>query len=118
MMHSRLLVKDSNRRIFNIDRHIGMVVIILFDQIICGHIPDGKNVVNRARREAQAYRDNYGTPITGKVLTERVAGYVHAHTLYSYYRNLGVGIMIATYDNGKYSLFSIDNTGNFYVMYL
>lgn len=97
LIKSRLMVEDSNRRIFNIDETIGMV--------ICGHLPDGKNVVDRARKEAKMYRDNYGVPITGRLLTERVALYIHAHTLYSSYRPMGTAVLIATVDNGVSALY-------------
>merc|ERR1719188_2143578 len=75
LQHSKLLVQDANRVIFNIDTNIGM--------LICGRLPDGRNVVTRARKECEGYRDNYGVPMTGQVLAERIGGYVHAHTLYS-----------------------------------
>ena len=109
-LKSRLLTADANRRIFNIDTHIGVA--------ICGRLPDGKNIVKRARKEAEGYRDNYGVPITGKVLADRVALYIHAHTLYSSYRPLGAAIFIASYDNGVYSLYKVECSGELYVSYL
>lgn len=41
LQHSRLLVQDANRVIYNVDTHIGM--------LICGRLPDGRNVLQRAR---------------------------------------------------------------------
>jgi 20S proteasome subunit alpha 7 len=72
-------------------------------------------VLNRARKEAQGYRENYGIPITGKVLVERLAMYVHAHTMYGSYRPLGVGIIVATCDEKDYSLFMVDPSGSYFV---
>lgn len=71
--------------------------------------------MKRARSEAENYRDNYGVAITGKVLADRVALYLHAHTLYSSYRPLGVAIFISSVDNGVYSLFRVDCSGEVFV---
>ena len=100
---SPLLVKDSNRRIFNIETHIGMA--------ICGRISDGMNVMYRAREEAEQYKINFGIPISGAVLAERVANYVHAYTLYGAYRPFGATFLIASMDNGKPHLYKIENSG-------
>ncbi len=102
-------MEDSNRVIFHIDTHIGVVCT--------GHIPDCKNVIHRAKKEAEGYRDNYGIPITVRLLAERMSLYIHAHTLYSYYRPLGVGIIIAAVDDGDFQLYMVDASGSFYVPY-
>ena len=108
MLHSKLLVEDSNHVIFHIDTHIGVVCT--------GHLPDCKNVVHRAKKEAEQYRDNYGIPITGRLMAERISLYIHAHTLYSSYRPLGVGIIVSAFDEGEYSLYMVDPSGSFYVL--
>ena len=109
MLHSRLLKEDSNRVIHHIDNHIGVV--------ITGNLPDGKNVLHRAKKEAESYRDNYGIPITGKVLVERVSMYIHAHTLYGSYRPLGVGMIICACDDNEYSLYMVDSSGAYFVTF-
>jgi len=106
-MHSRLLKEDSNRVIFHIENHIGCV--------LTGNIPDGKNVIHRAKQEADSYRDNYGIPITGRVLVERMSMYIHAHTLYGAYRPLGTGMIIAACDDGVFTLYMVDPSGAYYV---
>ena len=87
---SRLLVENSNRRIFNVDRHAGMVSIVLFvmveaalamslmvstgdthtsllscntcaplildTQAVSGLLPDGRQIVNRAKAESSNYK--------------------------------------------------------------
>lgn len=115
LLHSRLLKDDSNRVIFHIDNHIGAV--------ISGHLPDGRNILHRAKQEAESYRANYGIPIPGRVLVERVAMYIHAHTLYMSYRPMGAGVIISACDDfdkakgtGDYSLYMIDPSGTFYVL--
>lgn len=108
LLHSKLLMADSNRVIHHIDNHIGVV--------FTGHLPDGKNVLHRAKKEAESYRDSYGIPITGKVLVERISMYIHAHTLYMSYRPFGVGVMVASVDDGVYNLYMIDPSGAYYVV--
>jgi hypothetical protein len=36
-------------------------------KVVGGRIPDGKNVMNRTRQEAQQYKQNYGIAIPGNV---------------------------------------------------
>ena len=94
---------DANHRIFNIDKHIGIA--------ICGRLPDGKNVVRRARKECDNYRANFGRDLSGPILAERMANYVHAHTCYGQFRPLGIALFIASIDDNVLSLFMIDNSG-------
>jgi 20S proteasome subunit alpha 7 len=107
MLHSKLLMEDSNRVIHHVDTNIGIV--------FTGHLPDGKNVLHRAKKEAESYRENYGIPITGKVLVERISMYIHAHTLYMSYRPFGTGLIVSACDDGVYSLYMIDPSGAYYV---
>jgi hypothetical protein len=37
-------------------------------QVIGGRVPDGKNIVNRARLEANQFKGNYGVDISGQVI--------------------------------------------------
>jgi len=106
LMVSKMLVEGTHRRIYNIHDNIGMVV--------GGRIPDGKNVMNRARQEASQYKTNYGINIPGTVLAERVAQYVHSHTLYYEYRPFGTSVILATYDDlDGYNLHMIEPSGYF-----
>lgn len=41
LMYSKLLVSGTNRRIYNVDSHIGMA--------INGKIPDGRHIMNYGR---------------------------------------------------------------------
>lgn len=94
---------DANHRIFNIDKHIGIAV--------CGRLPDGKNVVSRARKECESFKKNFGRDLPGPILAERLANYVHANTCYGQLRVLGCAIFIASIDEQVLSLFMIDNSG-------
>ncbi|KAF9945598.1 hypothetical protein BGZ65_010576, partial [Modicella reniformis] len=57
LIQSKLLVPGANRRIQNVDRHIGIAT--------AGLLADGRHIVKRAREEAQGWRDIYRQPIDG-----------------------------------------------------
>jgi len=86
----KMLVKGANRKIQSVDLHIGMAT--------SGLAADGRQLVNKARSEASEYRQFYGGEIPGTVLSERIAGHVHMHTLYWYLRPFGASVLIASYD--------------------
>jgi len=103
---SKMLVEGTNKRIYHIHDDLGMV--------IGGRIPDGKNIVHRARQEAQSYKQNYGIDMSGSVLTDRISQYVHTYTLYYEYRPFGSSVITASYDEfDGYSLYMIEPSGQF-----
>ncbi|KAF8317026.1 nucleophile aminohydrolase, partial [Cantharellus anzutake] len=61
LVHSKLLVPGSNRRIQSVDRHIGMAT--------AGLLADGRHLASRAFDEALNYRETYRAPTTLKALT-------------------------------------------------
>lgn len=65
---SKMLVAGSNRRIFGVDSHAGIA--------ITGVIADGRQIVHRAREEAQNYSETYGVKISPQVLANRIKLYV------------------------------------------
>lgn len=87
---SKLLVEGSNKRIYNVDQHVGMAV--------AGLLPDGRQVVNRAQEEATSYKSFYGESIPGNVLCDRIASYKHLFNLYWYTRPYGVASLLAVHD--------------------
>jgi len=93
LITSKMLVEGSNRRILTADVHVGMA--------LTGIAADGRQLVNKARAEARTYRSTYGHPISGKVLNDRIAGFMHMHTLYWYLRPFGATAIIAAYDDEK-----------------
>jgi 20S proteasome alpha/beta subunit len=68
-------------------------------------------LVARARDEAASYREFYGHPIPGKVLAERVAGFVHAYTMYWSVRPFGASILIVTMDDKTPSIWMVEPSG-------
>ncbi|RXK34959.1 20S proteasome subunit alpha 7 [Tremella mesenterica] len=106
MLHSRLLVKGANRRIQSLDDHIGMAS--------AGLLADAKNLGNRGRDEVHNYRDSYDSPITVQILSDRMSGYVQAHTCYGSSRPFGISTLLAGVDNTGPRLFCIEPSGVYY----
>ncbi|XP_796247.2 proteasome subunit alpha type-3 [Strongylocentrotus purpuratus] len=103
LVTSKLYEQGSNKRIFTVDRHVGMAV--------AGLIADARQVVEIAREEASDYRASYGTPIPVKHLTDRVAMYAHAYTLYSAIRPFGSSVLLGSYEKDTPGLYMIDPSG-------
>jgi len=104
LVTSKLYEPGANRRVFTIDRHVGMAV--------CGLIADARQIVDIARREAANYRSQYGVHIPLKYLNDRVSMYMHAYTLYSAVRPYGCSVILSSYDvtDGP-SMYLIDPSG-------
>jgi len=83
-------------------------------QSIAGLVPDGRVLINRAREESRGFLRNYGTPITGDVLCERIAGYMHVYSLYEWLRPFGCGCMIASWDSSGPALYVVEPDGSGY----
>jgi 20S proteasome subunit alpha 7 len=63
-MVSKMLVAGSNRRVFGVDSNLGVAVT--------GLSADGRQLVNKAREEAQSYKDTYGHKVrVGVSVTDR-----------------------------------------------
>lgn len=90
IVQSKLHEKAPHHRIFNVDKHIGMVCT--------GFLSDGRMVANKARDEACDYHQRYGVPIPCKVLNERVSAYMHGFTLLGYQRPLGASVLMGSYN--------------------
>ena len=85
-----MLVPGSNRRVFGIDSHTGIAVT--------GYAADGRQIINRAREEAQNYKETYGHKIVPSILANRLGLYVHYFTLYGSLRPFGASSLMASYD--------------------
>jgi len=104
-MLSKMLVAGSNRRIFGIDSHAGIAVT--------GFTADGRQLVHRAREEAQSYRETYGHRIVPSVLANRISLFVHFYTTHGSLRPFGSTALVAAYDEEekKASLYMIEPSG-------
>lgn len=107
---SELAVPGTDHRIYSINKNIGMVMT--------GLIPDGRALVDRAREESKDFYKFNGIPITGKVLADRLALFMHDNTMHPMNRPYGCVVIIASYDelNGP-ALYMIDSAGQCYGYY-
>jgi 20S proteasome subunit alpha 7 len=90
---SKMMVEGTNRRIAAVDLHAGIVM--------AGLAADARQLVNRGRAEAKQYKGFYGSEITGKVLSDRVAAFVHMYTLYWYLRPFGCSVLLSSFDEAS-----------------
>lgn len=104
IVQSKLYEDTANKRLFNVDRHVGMAV--------AGLLADARQLAERASDEASSYRADYGSSIPCKYLADRVGMYMHAYTLYSAVRPFGATIMLGSWEevNGA-QLYCIEPSG-------
>lgn len=100
---SRLYEAGSNKRIFNVDKHIGMAV--------AGLLADARQLLSVARDEAKQYKYDYGVSIPVKYLADRLAMYMHAYTLYGAIRPFGAYILLASYESDGPQLYGVEPSG-------
>ena len=101
----KLLVETFSQRIHTVATNAGVAMT--------GFVPDGRQVVNRAREESASFVENYGTPITPSMLADRMASYVHYFTLHGALRPFGASTLLAGYDveTKKPSLHMVEPNG-------
>ncbi|KAJ3658969.1 hypothetical protein Zmor_010680 [Zophobas morio] len=103
LVMSKLHEPGTNKRIFNIDKHVGMA--------FSGLIADARQIVDIARREAANYRSQYGVSIPLNYLNDRVSMYMHAYTLYSAVRPYGCSVILASFEENGPLMYTIDPSG-------
>ncbi|KAG8760273.1 hypothetical protein FRC14_003571 [Serendipita sp. 396] len=103
IIHSKLLMPESNKRILTVDRHIGYTS--------SGLLADGRQLANRAREEVQSSRDFYREPPTLKSIVDRLSLFVQAYTLYSSVRPFGCTSLLASVDKHGPALYMIEPSG-------
>jgi 20S proteasome subunit alpha 7 len=103
LIMSKLHEPSSNRRIMNIDRHVGMTM--------AGLLTDARQVATSAREESSDYRAVFGGPIPLRLLTDRVSMFMHAYTLYSVYRPFGCSVMLGSYEADGPHLYMVEPSG-------
>jgi len=106
---TKMMLPGSNRRIFTVAKHVGMAVP--------GKLPDGRQMVSRAQQEAENYKRFYGTTIPTKVLSDRLANYCHAFSLYWHLRPLGSAALTASYDDQGPHIYLSETNGVSYRYY-
>ncbi|KAG9257989.1 proteasome component C1 [Emericellopsis atlantica] len=87
---SKLLKPGANKRIATVDEHAGVVY--------SGMVPDGRHFVDRARDEAQSWRQTLKTPIPTSELASRMGSYLQAYTMYGSVRPFGITAIVGGVD--------------------
>jgi 20S proteasome subunit alpha 7 len=107
----KMLVPTTSQRIHTVSSGAGVA--------ITGFIPDGRQVVNRAREEAANYMETYGSTIPPTVLADRMATYMHYFTLHGSLRPFGAACLLGGYDETTQtpSLFMVEPSGVAYSYY-
>ena len=107
LVFSKLLVPGTHRRIYNIDKHIGMAVN--------GKIPDGRHIMNYGRSESNKFTKDYDVEISGRTLSDRIALYLNAYTLYNSVRPFGSSEIVASWNEDEgYGLYMLEPSGTYY----
>mmetsp|Transcript_18077 Transcript_18077/g.37268 ORF Transcript_18077/g.37268 Transcript_18077/m.37268 type:complete len:256 (-) Transcript_18077:1106-1873(-) len=106
---TKMMLPGSNRRIFTVAKHVGMAVP--------GKLPDGRQIVSRAQQECENYKRFYGNTIPTKVLSDRLANYCHAFSLYWHLRPLGSAALTASYDDNGPHIYLSETNGVSYRYY-
>ena len=91
--------------------------MLIYFQAVAGLLADARQVVEIARDEAANYRSQKGGNIPSKYLTDRVAMYVHAYTLYFSVRPFGCSAMLGSYEKDGPHLYAVDPSGISYVSF-
>jgi|ERR1712086_37869 len=103
MVRSKMLVEGSNRRIYSAASHVGIAC--------AGLLPDARQLVNRARAECEGYENNYGMPVPGHVLNDRMASFMHLFTVYWSVRPFGASALMGVSGRDGYELYMLEPSG-------
>lgn len=100
---SSLSVNDTYKKVFEIDKHAGMVG--------SGILADARHLVESARVKSQINRITYGESISIQSLAKYLANQKHMATQYAGLRPFGVGILIGGVDETGPNLYETDPSG-------
>ncbi|KYK35647.1 MAG: archaeal proteasome endopeptidase complex subunit alpha [Theionarchaea archaeon] len=101
---SKLVQPESFEKIFQVDTHIGAAE--------SGMIADARQLVERARLEAQIHRLTYDEDISVSLLCKKIGDLMQMHTQYGGLRPFGASLIIAGV-NEEPELFVTDPSGGY-----
>jgi proteasome alpha subunit len=101
---SKLVQPESFEKIFQVDNHIGTAA--------SGMIADARQLVERARLEAQIHRLTYDEEISVALLCKKVGDMMQMHTQYGGLRPFGASLIIAGMNEDS-ELFVTDPSGGY-----
>lgn len=101
-IHSKLIVPESLKKIFEIDSHIAVTA--------SGLIADARRLVESARVDAQRHRITYNENADVETIARSTCDLMQVYTQYGGIRPFGVSLLIGGYDN-KPRLFEAEPSG-------
>ena len=100
---SPLIERSSVEKIHKADDHIGIAT--------AGHVADGRQLVDFARRRAQINGLRYDEPIGVETLTKEVTDHIQQYTQVGGARPFGVALLIGGIEDGTPQLYETDPSG-------
>ena len=89
-IHSKLIIPESLKKIFEIDEHIAVIA--------SGLIADARRLVDSARVDAQKHRITYNEPADIETIARSTCDLMQVYTQYGGIRPFGVSLLIGGYD--------------------
>ncbi len=102
-IHSRLVVPDSLKKIFNVDSHVSITA--------SGLIADARRLVEIARMDAQRHKLTYSEPASVETIARSVCDLMQIYTQYGGIRPFGVSLLIGGVSDGMPSLYEAEPSG-------
>jgi proteasome alpha subunit len=102
--HTKLIELDSIKKIFAVDRHIGVA--------IAGLTADARILVNQIRIQAQIDHLTYDEPPTVETLTQKLGDLKQLYTQHAGVRPFGVSLLVAGVDDSGPKLYSTEPSGS------
>ncbi len=102
-IHSKLVITDSLRKIFEVDEHVCVTA--------SGLIADARRLVEIARIDSQKHRITYNEAPTVDTITRSVCDLMQVYTQYGGIRPFGVSLLIAGVDHQGPKLFEAEPSG-------
>lgn len=102
-IHSKLVIPDSLKKIFEIDSHICVTA--------SGLIADARRLVDAARVDAQKHRITYNEMPAVENIARSACDTMQAYTQYGGIRPFGVSLLIAGIDSDGPKLFEAEPSG-------
>jgi len=100
---SRLIIPESIEKLFKIDGHIGIAT--------SGLVADARQLVARARVEAQVNRITYSDKIPLDTMTKKICEFKQSFTQYGGSRPFGTALLIGGVDDNGIHLYETDPSG-------
>ena len=100
---SRLIIPESIEKMFKIDGHIGIAT--------SGLVADARQLVARARVDAQVNRITYAASVPVDVLVKKICDFKQSFTQYGGSRPFGTALLIGGVDENGIHLYETDPSG-------